>query len=472
MSDSPTILVANRGEIAVRIIRAIRELGHVSALVVSDADRDSLASRLADRTIVLPGTASKDTYLNGDAIISAAREAGAVAVHPGYGFLSEHADFARAVIDSGLTWVGPSPDLIAAMGDKATALQRARAAGLPTVPGSDGVVASATAAVAVAEAIGYPVAIKATAGGGGRGIRIVQTPDELVSMWDVTAAEAVAAFGDGRLYLEKFIPRARHVEVQVFGDGTRFVHLHDRDCSLQRRHQKLIEECPAPGIPVATRSELHESACRLAAEIEYVGAGTVEYLYDPDTDKFHFIEMNTRIQVEHPITEELLGVDLVQEQLAVALGAPMSFEQDALIPRGHAIELRINAENPRLNFFPSPGVLTSVSWPSGPGVRIDAGVATGDAIPPFYDSMIGKIIVWGSTRHKAISRARRVLDEFSLEGVSNTAAFVGAALADEAFVAAAHHTKYLEERLDVILAGLVTPDGSTKSDPPGCRQSR
>ncbi|MFE9328445.1 ATP-grasp domain-containing protein [Nocardia sp. NPDC052278] len=358
------------------------------------------------------------------------------------------------------------------MGDKATALQRVRAAGIPTVPGSDGVVASVTDAVAVAEAVGYPIAIKAAAGGGGRGIRIVETPEELISAWDVTAAEAIAAFGDGRLYLEKFIRRARHVEVQVFGDGTRFVHLHDRDCSLQRRHQKLIEECPAPRIPAATRSELHESARRLAAEIQYVGAGTVEYLYDPDADRFHFIEMNTRIQVEHAITEELLGVDLVQEQLAVALGAPMSFEQEALTLRGHAIELRINAENPRLNFFPSPGVLTSVSWPTGPGVRIDAGVASGDTISPFYDSMIGKIIVWGSTRHKAISRARRALDEFALEGIHSTAAFVGAALSDEAFLAAEHHTKYLEENLDLILGCLVPPDGQTKTDLAGRSQCR
>ncbi len=459
MAEPVTVLVANRGEIAVRVVRAVRELGHVAAVVVSDADRDSLAARLADQVVVLPGTASKDTYLDGAAVVAAALGVGASAIHPGYGFLSENAEFARSVVAAGLVWVGPSPDVIAVMGDKATALQQARAAGVPTVPGSDGVVPDVVTATAVAETIGFPVAIKAAAGGGGRGIRVVDSAAELAAQWDVTAAEALGAFGDGRLYLEKFIRRARHVEVQVFGDGHRFVHLHDRDCSLQRRHQKLVEEGPAPGLPDATRADLHESARRLAAEIGYVGAGTVEYLYDAEADSFHFIEMNTRIQVEHPVTEELLGVDLVQEQLAVALGAPLSFDQEDLVPRGHVLELRINAENPLMSFFPSPGTLTALTWPSGPGVRVDPGVTAGDTISPYYDSMIGKLVVRAADRAGAIARARRALAELELAGVQSTAGFVGAALADPVFGAAEHHTKHLEEQLDVLVAGLSSSSG-------------
>ncbi|KAB1658861.1 acetyl/propionyl/methylcrotonyl-CoA carboxylase subunit alpha [Pseudoclavibacter sp. CFCC 11306] len=442
-----TIFVANRGEIALRVIRAVRELGFESAIAVSEPDRDSLWAAAADDVIVLPGKMARDTYLHVDSILDAAERLHADAVHPGYGFLSENTDFARSVQQRGMTWIGPDPDTIDLMGDKAHAIAQARSAGVPTVPGSGGIVATADEAAEIAAEIGYPVAIKASAGGGGKGIRIVGNAEELHAQWSVTAHEAAAAFGDGSLYLERFVSKARHVEVQVFGDGEQFIHLYERDCSLQRRHQKLVEETPAPNLSAQVRDRLCASAAALAASVGYRGAGTVEFLYEPSTESFFFIEMNTRIQVEHPITEELLGVDLVREQISVALGAPLSIRQDALAPRGHVIEVRINAENPDQGFFPSPGHIDSLQWPAGPGVRVDAGFTTGDDVTPFYDSLLGKVIVRDTDRTQALARADRALGELEAHGVHTTAPFARRLIQSEKFVEAAHYTDFIEEEL-------------------------
>lgn len=442
-----TVFVANRGEIALRVIRAARELGHRSAIAVSEPDRDSLWAKQADEVVVLPGRTAGETYLDSESVLNAAVRLKADAVHPGYGFLSENTDFARAVQERGMVWIGPEPDTIDLMGDKAHAIAQARHAEVPTVPGSGGIVPTADDAAQVAAEIGYPVAIKASAGGGGKGIRVVQDEAQLRAQWPVTAHEAQSAFGDGSLYLERFISKARHVEVQVFGDGERFIHLFERDCSLQRRHQKLVEETPAPGLEPGVRQQLCASAVALAASVHYRGAGTVEFLYEPATQEFFFIEMNTRIQVEHPITEELLGIDLVREQIRVAFGAPLSLTQDSLSPRGHVIEIRINAENPEQGFFPSPGHIESFSWPSGPGVRVDAGFQADDTVTPFYDSLLGKVIVRDVDRHHALRRADRALGELQATGVQTTAQFARRLLATDAFVEARHYTDFIEEEL-------------------------
>ena len=441
------LLVANRGEIAVRILRAARNLGIATVQVHSRADADMLAVRLADETVDIGPPSAAKSYLNVDAIVAAARATGADAVHPGYGFLSENAGFAEAVEAAGLAFVGPTPETIRTMGDKAAAKAAARAAGVPVVPGSDGVV-DLDAAPAIAAAIGFPVMIKAAAGGGGRGIRVARDEHELSALLPQAATEARAAFGDGSLYLERFIGRARHVEVQVLGDGHSAIHLGERECSLQRRRQKVWEEAPAPGLPADVRDALCTSAVRLAEACRYRGAGTLEFLYDDETRAFFFIEMNTRIQVEHPVTEMITGVDLVEEMIRIAGGEPMRYRQDDIAPRGHAIEVRINAEDPSRGFLPCPGTVTALDVPGGFGVRFDTALYPGYAVPPFYDSLLGKLVVWDGSREGALARLRGALAELRVEGIVTTAALHVALARDPEVAGGRLHTRWLEAWLD------------------------
>lgn len=438
------LLIANRGEIAVRIARAAREQGIATVAVYSAADKDAEHVRAADECVLVGPAPATASYLNVAAIMDAVRESGADAVHPGYGFLSENADFAQAVLDAGAVWVGPSPTAIREMGDKVAARKSAEAAGVPTVPGSPGEVHDAAEAEQIAQRTGFPLAIKAAAGGGGRGIRIVERQEDLAAAISTAQAEARAAFGSDAVYVERFIPRARHIEVQIFGDGTNFVHLGLRDCSMQRRRQKVIEEAGELGLPAAASTGMAESAVQLAASVGYTGAGTVEFLYDEMRGEFYFIEMNTRIQVEHPVTEMIYQRDLVGEQLRVAAGAPLSFRQEELVPAGHAIEVRINAENPAQNFLPSPGAITRFDLPAGPFVRVDSGFKAGSVVAPFYDSMLAKVIVWGEDRPRALARLGRALDELVIEGVTTTADFVAAVLATDEFRTGRYHTTWLE----------------------------
>ena len=440
------LLVANRGEIAVRIMRAARELGIETVAVCSEADVDALHTRTADHFEIIGPAPANKSYLVIDNVIDAAIRSGADAVHPGYGFLSERAEFAERLAANNLIFVGPSPAAITQMGDKAQAIKAAIAAGVPTIPGSNGPVLGIEDAVIVAARTGYPVAVKASAGGGGRGIRIAGDETELRSVLPVAQAEALSAFGSGEVYLERMIQGAKHIEVQVFGDGENFVHLGERDCSVQRRRQKLIEETPAHGLPGRVREELCAAAVALTAAVRYQGAGTVEFLYEQATGEFFFIEMNTRIQVEHPITEVVTGIDLVAEQLRVAAGEPLSFSQSEISSRGHAIEIRLNAENPDLNFLPSPGTVTSFTMPAGPFVRIDSGFTVGSVVSPYYDSLLAKIIVWGRTRDEALGRARRAIAEIDVQGVNTTADFLNDILQTSEFKSGDYDTTFLETR--------------------------
>ncbi len=440
------LLVANRGEIAVRIMRAARELGIETVAVCSEADVDALHTRTADHFEIIGPAAANKSYLVIDNVIDAAIRSGADAVHPGYGFLSERAEFAERLAANNLIFVGPSPAAITQMGDKAQAIKAAIAAGVPTIPGSNGPVLGIEDAVIVAARTGYPVAVKASAGGGGRGIRIAGDETELRSVLPVAQAEALSAFGSGEVYIERMIQGAKHIEVQVFGDGENFVHLGERDCSVQRRRQKLIEETPAHGLPGRVRDELCAAAVALTAAVRYQGAGTVEFLYEQATGEFFFIEMNTRIQVEHPITEAVTGIDLVAEQLRVAAGEPLSFSQSEISSRGHAIEIRLNAENPDLNFLPSPGTVTSFTMPAGPFVRIDSGFTVGSVVSPYYDSLLAKIIVWGRTRDEALGRARRAIAEIDVQGVNTTADFLNDILQTSEFKSGDYDTTFLETR--------------------------
>jgi acetyl-CoA carboxylase, biotin carboxylase subunit len=438
------LLVANRGEIAIRVVRAARELGIPTVAVCSEPDVEALHARAADEYVVIGPAAAARSYLDVDAVLEAAAEVGADAVHPGYGFLSERADFAERLDQAGITFVGPSAEAIRLMGDKALARSTAAHAGVPTVPGSDGPVAGVPEALDVAAEIGYPVAVKAAAGGGGRGIRVVGTPEELRTAVPTAQAEAAAAFGHGEVYLERFVEHAHHVEVQVFGDGSRFLHLGERECSLQRRRQKILEEAPSPSISEQVREAMTTAAVRLAAEVSYRGAGTVEFLYDPDHHDFFFIEMNTRIRVEHPITERVTGRDLVREQLSVAAGNPLSFTQEDVEVRGHSIELRLNAEDPAMQFMPSPGPLEVMRMPAGPFVRIDSGYEQGSAVSPYYDSLLAKVIVWDENRPRALARARRALDEVHIVGVQTTAPFLREVLDLPEVVEGRYHSTFLE----------------------------
>jgi acetyl-CoA carboxylase biotin carboxylase subunit len=438
------LLIANRGEIAVRIIRTAREMGITTVLAVSEPDKTSYAADLADEVVVIGPAPAGLSYLNHDAVLAAATSSGADAVHPGYGFLSENAEFARKVIDAGLIWVGPSPESIALMGDKSRARGAAIEAGVPTLPGTEGAIRDGDDIMAIAVEVGFPLVVKASAGGGGRGIRLVANPADLLFTVEIAQTEALAAFNSSDVYFERFVTKARHVEVQIFGDGETYVHLGDRDCSMQRRQQKVIEEAPAPGLPDHVRQRMRDSSVELARETAYVGAGTVEFLYSPETEEVAFIEMNTRLQVEHPITEAITGIDLVREQLRIASGEKLGYTQEDITFTGHAFEFRINAEDPSNNFMPSPGVIESIQLAGGPGVRADFGFVAGKTVAPFYDSLLGKIIVWAPTRQLAIARAERALDEAKIVGVNTTASLLRRLVSLDDFANATHHTKYIE----------------------------
>jgi len=438
------VLIANRGEIALRIIRACQELGVRTVAVYSQADRESLHVRFADEEVCIGPPPSSQSYLNIPRIMAAAEITGAEAIHPGYGFLAENAEFSEICERSGVTFIGPTADQIRAMGDKATARETMKRAGVPTVPGSDGLVTDPMAARALADEIGFPIMIKASAGGGGKGMRIAPDRENFPRLMEAARNEAQAAFGDSSVYLERCILRPRHVEFQVFGDTRgRVVHLGERDCSIQRRHQKLVEEAPSPALTPELRREMGDAAVAAAASINYVGAGTVEFLLDTD-GSFYFIEMNTRIQVEHPVTEVTTGFDLVKEQILVAAGEPLSFPDEEVVLRGHAIEFRINAEDPNHAFRPSPGVITTFHPPGGPGVRLDTHVYAGYTIPPHYDSLMGKLIVSGKTREEALVRARYALNSFVIEGVHTTVPFLAEIVQDPAFQRGEVDTHFVE----------------------------
>jgi acetyl-CoA carboxylase biotin carboxylase subunit len=442
------LLIANRGEIAVRIIRAAKELGIRTVQAHSAADTGSLAVKLADETVNIGPPHAAKSYLDIGNILKAAKDTGADAVHPGYGFLAENAGFADAVEAAGLIFVGPKGEAIRTMGDKVSARVAAEAAGVPVVPGSNGRVDDPGQAAAIALAIGFPVMIKAAAGGGGRGIRIAHDKAEFESLMPQAAAEAKAAFGDGGLYIEKVIDRARHVEVQILGDGSRAIHCFERECSLQRRRQKVWEEAPSAALPQDVRDKLCACAVALAKAVNYRGAGTLEFLYDGETRHFYFIEMNTRIQVEHPVTEMITGLDLLREMLLICGGQPLRYTQDQIRMRGHAIEVRINAEDPAKNFMPSPGTVTSLRVPGGPATRFDTMLYQGYQVPPFYDSLLGKLIVWDETRHGAIARLRRALGELEIEGLKTTKALHQLLATNAAVAAADYHTRWLEPWLE------------------------
>lgn len=438
------LLIANRGEIAVRVIRAAREMGIATVAVVSEADRGSNAERLADESVVIGPAPAGLSYLNHDAVLAAAAQTGADAIHPGYGFLSENADFARKVIDAGYTWVGPDPETILLMGDKSRARQAAIDAGVPVLAGTDGVLDLTGDIEAVADGIGYPLVVKASAGGGGRGIRRIDSRDEVRATVEVARAEALAAFNSNEVYFERFVTRARHVEVQILGDGETWVHLGDRDCSMQRRQQKVIEEAPAPGLPDHLRRRMRDTSVELARQSRYAGAGTVEFLYDPDRQEIAFIEMNTRLQVEHPISEAIAGIDLVREQLRVAAGEKLGYTQDDISFQGHAFEFRINAEDPDNRFMPSPGRIDALELSGGPGVRSDFGFSAGQTVMPFYDSLLGKLIVWDEDRERALARSARALAEIEITGIKSTVPLMRRLIALDDFAAARHHTTYIE----------------------------
>jgi acetyl-CoA carboxylase biotin carboxylase subunit len=429
------VLIANRGEIAVRIIRTCRELGVGVVAVYSEPDAESLHVRLADEAVCVGPAASSQSYLNISAIIAAAKATNAEAVHPGYGFLAENADFARAVQAAGLVFIGPSPAAMEVMGSKTSARRAAVEAGVPIVPGTVEPLASFAETKATADKFGYPVMLKAAAGGGGKGMRLVYSEEDLLSAFETSQAEAASAFGDSSLYLEKAVERPRHIEIQVFADSFgNVVHLGERECSIQRRHQKVIEECPSPINDPELRRQMGEEAVKIARAVNYVGAGTVEFLVADATREFYFLEMNTRLQVEHPVTELVTNFDLVREQFQVAAGQRLSFTQEDVEWQGHAIECRIYAEDPDNNFFPSPGRITSLREPSGPGIRLDSGVRLNSEVSIHYDSMIAKLAVWGRTRTEAIERLRRALDEYDVGGITTTLPFFRRVARDAEFI--------------------------------------
>ena len=441
------LLIANRGEIALRILRSCRELGIATVAIHSTVDRNALHVQLADEAVCVGEAPSNRSYLNIPNIIAAAISRGADAIHPGYGFLAENDRFAEICQDHGLIFVGPSPESIRAMGDKSTAKATMQKVGVPTIPGSEGLLEDHRQAATLAEAMGYPVMIKATAGGGGRGMRLVPAADQLENLFKAAQGEAEAAFGNPGLYMEKFVDRPRHVEVQVLADRHgNVVHLGERDCSIQRRHQKLLEEAPSTAVTPDLRRQMGEAAVAAARSIGYEGAGTVEFLVDR-SGAFYFMEMNTRIQVVHPVTEVVTGVDLIAEQLRIAGGEPISVQQSEIALRGHAIEVRINAEDPRQNFRPAPGKITGWLPPGGPGVRVDSHVYTGYEIPPFYDSLIGKLIVWGVDREHALKRLRRALSECAVTGIPTTIEFHLALLDRPEFQRGDVHTKFVEQEM-------------------------
>ena len=441
------VLIANRGEIALRVLRACRELGIETVAVHSTADRELKHVRLADQAVCIGPPPSAKSYLNVPAIISVAEVTNADGIHPGYGFLSENADFAEQVENSGFVFIGPTAETIRLMGDKVSAKQQMTRSGVPTVPGSEGAIPDDPDEILkIARDIGFPVIVKAAAGGGGRGMRVVHNEEVLLSSIKVTQSEAQAAFGSPVVYMEKFLQRPRHVEVQVLADGQgNAVHLGDRDCSLQRRHQKVIEEAPAPGIDDKLRQEIGEACVKACIDMGYRGAGTFEFLYEDGG--FYFIEMNTRVQVEHPVTEMITGIDIVREQLLIASGEKRSFKQEDIKFHGHALECRINAEDPR-NFLPSPGTINTFHAPGGPGVRVDSHVYNGYTVPPHYDSLIGKLITHGDTRTAALAKMRQALDELIVEGIRTNAALHRELVVDTSFMAGGVSIHYLESKLE------------------------
>lgn len=440
------VVIANRGEIALRIMRACKEMGIKTVAIHSTADRDLKHVLLADESLCIGPAPAAQSYLNIPAIISAAEITGAVAIHPGYGFLAENADFAEQIEQSGFTFIGPKADTIRLMGDKVSAIEAMRKAGVPTVPGSDGVLGDDDALnIKIAKRIGYPVIVKASGGGGGRGMRVVRAEEELLETIKLTRAEAIACFNNGDLYMEKFLENPRHIEIQVLADGQgHAIHLGERDCSMQRRHQKVVEEAPAPGITEEIRRFIGERCAKACIDIEYRGAGTFEFLYE--NGEFYFIEMNTRIQVEHCVTEMVTGVDLIKEQLRVAAGQPLSITQDEVQIRGHAIECRINAEDP-VSFIPSPGEIKRFHAPGGLGIRWDSHIYAGYKVPPHYDSMIGKLITYGENRGIAIARMRNALSEMIVEGIKTSTALQESIMEDENFQNGGTNIHYLEKKL-------------------------
>ncbi len=440
------IVIANRGEIALRILRACRELGVKTVAVHSAADRDLKHVRLADESVCIGPASSLESYLNVPALISAAEVTDAMAIHPGYGFLSENADFAERVEESGFTFIGPRPETIRLMGDKVSAIDSMKKAGVPTVPGSDGPLGDdPDTNLRIAHDIGYPVIIKAAGGGGGRGMRVVHSEANLLSAISLTKTEAAAAFNNDTVYMEKFLENPRHIEIQVLSDTHgNAIHLGERDCSMQRRHQKVIEEAPAPGVTEEMRQQIGRRCAEACVEIGYRGAGTFEFLYEDG--EFYFIEMNTRVQVEHPVTEMITGVDIVREQILIAAGERLSYTQDDIHISGHAIECRINAEDPD-TFMPSPGKIERVHMPGGPGVRVDSHIYGGYTVPPYYDSMIGKLITHGATRETALARMRTALDETIIEGIKTNTPLHRSLVDDAAFIAGGANIHYLEKKL-------------------------
>ena len=441
------VLIANRGEIALRVIRACRELGLQTVAVYSEADRESLHVRFADDDVCIGPPAGRESYLNIPRIIAAAEITGADAIHPGYGFLAENAEFAETCAASNITFIGPTPEQIRTMGDKATARRTAVAAGVPVVPGTPGPIEDPEEALLFAQESGFPVIIKAAAGGGGKGMRVARDAEEFLRNFTLARQEALSAFGNGDVYVERFLLKPRHVEFQVLGDTHgNVIHVGERDCSVQRRHQKLIEEAPCPVMSPELRRTMGDAAVKAARAINYVGAGTIEMLLDED-GTFYFMEMNTRIQVEHPVTEQLYGVDLVKEQIRVAAGEPLSFT--TLPPmRGHVIEVRINAEDPQRNFQPSPGLIEVFHPPGGPGIRVDTHAYAGYRVPPYYDSMIGKLIVQAGTRLEAINRMKWALDQFVIQGPATTIPFAAKIMNDPDFVKGEVDTKWLERNYE------------------------
>ena len=460
------VLVANRGEIAARVIRTCRRLGIETVLTVSDADAGSVPARLADKVAAIGPPPAAASYLDVDAVVGAAAAAGADAIHPGYGFLSENARLARACAAAGVVFIGPTPETLAASGDKLAAREHAVAAGLPVLPGGQvGGVAHGRESIGavghtanddpggagaseLARRIGFPVLVKAAGGGGGRGLRVVRDPGELGHAVAVASAEAEAAFGDGRVYLERYVSPARHVEVQLLGDGQRVVHLGTRDCSVQRRYQKLIEEAPAPLLGDGLRGRLHAAAVALGEHLRYRGAGTVEFLVDPEREEFYFLEVNARIQVEHPVTEAITGLDLVEEQIAIAEGRPLRVRQEDVAFAGHAIECRINAEDPRRDFLPSPGTITHAVFPAGTGVRVDTHIQAGATVPPHYDSLLAKVIGHGADRGEALATLRGALDRCAVDGVVTNLDMHRGLLADTEFGKGGVDTGYLGRFLE------------------------
>lgn len=444
------VLIANRGEISIRITRACRELGIHSVAVFSDADRDSLHVFLADEAYNIGPAPSAESYLRADKILEVAKKCGADAIHPGYGFLSENSAFVQACMDAGITFIGPTPANIEAMGDKLSAKALMKKARVPTVPGSDGAVETVEQATAVVKEIGLPVIIKASAGGGGKGMRVVRSESEIESAFRACRSEGQNYFKDPTVYIEKFVSDPKHIEIQVFGDKHgNVVHLFERECSVQRRHQKIIEESPSPSVPPEVRHKMGDAAVRAAKQIGYVGAGTIEFIFDNTTKDFYFMEMNTRLQVEHPITELVTGVDLVREQIFVALGHPLSFKQEDLKQKGHAIEARICAEDP-VTYKPSPGLIRACRHPQGPFVRCDSYAYPGYEVPIFYDPMIAKVITWGETRAEAIDRMDRALSEFILSGIKSNIVLHRTILKHPKFIDGGYTTQFLEKNFEVI----------------------